>query len=314
MIRRPDVLPDRRHRRVPRRLRGPRPAVRRAACGPSSGGCCGGSRDADRRRPRAGHGRRARRRHPRRPACLRRPRRCCEGSTSTLGPGEFVALLGRSGSGKSTLLRVLAGLDGGAEGDVLVPERALGGVPGPPPAAVGHASSTTWCSASTGPTPTPGAGGPLAEVGLAGHEDDWPKTLSGGEAQRAALARALVRDPELLLLDEPFGALDALTRIRMHALVQRAVRPSPPGGAARHPRRRRGGPARRPGARAHRRRHLARRARSSVPGPRRRGHPEFLVPALAPAGRARRRRGRRGRPRRPGPVHRIPSRPQGDQP
>ena len=61
----------------------------------------------------------------------------------------------------------------------------------------------------------------LAEVGLEDHARDWPKTLSGGEAQRVALARALVRSPDLLLLDEPFGALDALTRIRMHVLVQR---------------------------------------------------------------------------------------------
>ncbi len=136
-----------------------------------------------------------------------------------LQPGEFVALLGRSGSGKSTLLRALAGLDPDAEGEIRVPQRrsvvfqdprllpwatvldnVVLGLHGRHAKALGRAV--------------------LAEVGLDGHENDWPKTLSGGEAQRAALARALVRDPQLLLLDEPFGALDALTRVRMHALVQ----------------------------------------------------------------------------------------------
>jgi sulfonate transport system ATP-binding protein len=63
----------------------------------------------------------------------------------------------------------------------------------------------------------------LEEVGLAARADAWPATLSGGESQRVALARAFIRSPRLLLLDEPFGALDALTRIRMHVLLRTLV-------------------------------------------------------------------------------------------
>ncbi len=135
--------------------------------------------------------------------------------------GEFVALLGRSGSGKSTFLRALAGLDPAAEGRIVVPTARS--------VVFQDARLLPWASVLDnvvlgleGRAQDRRAAGraALEEVGLAGHEGDWPKTLSGGEAQRAALARALVRQPKLLLLDEPFGALDALTRIRMHALVQ----------------------------------------------------------------------------------------------
>jgi sulfonate transport system ATP-binding protein len=136
-----------------------------------------------------------------------------------LRPGEFVALLGRSGSGKSTLLRALAGLDRGATGDIVVPSRRSVVFQDP--------RLLPWASVLDNvilglDAAEPGAAGrdALREVGLGGHERDWPKTLSGGEAQRAALARALVRAPQLLLLDEPFGALDALTRIKMHGLVR----------------------------------------------------------------------------------------------
>jgi sulfonate transport system ATP-binding protein len=132
---------------------------------------------------------------------------------------EFVALLGRSGSGKSTLLRAFAGLDDGVEGAIAVPERRSVVFQDPrllPWARV--IDNVTLGQRDAGAHAR--ARSTLAEVGLGGHERDWPKTLSGGEAQRAALARALVREPDLLLLDEPFGALDALTRIRMHALLQ----------------------------------------------------------------------------------------------
>ena len=136
--------------------------------------------------------------------------------------GEFVALLGASGTGKSTVLRALAGLDDGIEGEVFVPERR----------AVMFQDSRLlpWASVLDNvllglPSEDRSAAlAALEEVGLAGHADAWPKTLSGGEAQRASIARALVRKPQLLLLDEPFGALDALTRIKMHALIIRLWR------------------------------------------------------------------------------------------
>ncbi|OAA24533.1 sulfonate transport system ATP-binding protein [Frankia sp. EI5c] len=136
-----------------------------------------------------------------------------------IAAGEFVALLGRSGSGKSTLLRILAGLDTEATGKASVPERDAVVFQDPrllpwarvvDNVALGLRERDARARAAAA----------LAEVGLAGKERAWPGTLSGGEAQRAALARALVRSPGLLLLDEPFGALDALTRIRMHSLLR----------------------------------------------------------------------------------------------
>jgi sulfonate transport system ATP-binding protein len=139
-----------------------------------------------------------------------------------IAAGEFVALIGRSGTGKSTLLRALAGLDRdvAGHGRVEVPDavsvvfqdsrllpwkRVLDNV------VLGLRARD---AADRGRQA-------LAEVGLAGRERAWPYELSGGEQQRVSLARSLVREPQLLLADEPFGALDALTRIRMHALLRK---------------------------------------------------------------------------------------------
>jgi sulfonate transport system ATP-binding protein len=139
-----------------------------------------------------------------------------------IGNGEFVALLGRSGSGKSTLLRALAGLDFEASG--------TGEIEAPANLAVVFQDARLLPWKRVLDNVILGLAGPdaqgrglraLAEVELADRARSWPSELSGGEQQRVALARALVREPALLLADEPFGALDALTRIRMHALVRR---------------------------------------------------------------------------------------------
>ncbi len=135
-----------------------------------------------------------------------------------IAAGEFVALLGRSGSGKTTLLRTLAGLDPPDGQEVVTPGRRA--VVFQDPRLLPW--KRVWRNVALGLTGTGArdrARAALAEVGLGHRLDVWPTTLSGGEAQRAALARALVREPELLLLDEPFASVDALTRIRMHDLV-----------------------------------------------------------------------------------------------
>ncbi|ABW13265.1 ABC transporter related [Parafrankia sp. EAN1pec] len=142
-----------------------------------------------------------------------------DGVDLAIHAGEFVALLGASGSGKTTLLRILAGLEAADDGAVWVPPTHT--VVFQEPRLV--PSQKVWRNVVVGQRGGRGAReaarAALAEVGLAEWADAWPSTLSGGQAQRVALARALVREPRLLLLDEPFAALDALTRIRMRELI-----------------------------------------------------------------------------------------------
>jgi sulfonate transport system ATP-binding protein len=135
-----------------------------------------------------------------------------------IAPGEFVALLGHSGCGKSTLLRILAGLDAEISGEVVVPRKRAVAFQAPRLLPW----KRVWRNVVLGLPGRPDrelAARYLDEVGIAARAAAWPKTLSGGEAQRVSLARALVREPDLLLLDEPFGALDALTRIKAQQLV-----------------------------------------------------------------------------------------------
>jgi sulfonate transport system ATP-binding protein len=141
-----------------------------------------------------------------------------DGLDLDVAPGEFVALLGRSGSGKTTLLRALAGLDPDIEGDL-----RTGGTPA---VVFQDPRLLPWRSVLANVAvglrdadPKARARRAIAEVGLEGREDAWPRQLSGGQRQRVSLARALVREPDIMLLDEPFSALDALTRASAQTLV-----------------------------------------------------------------------------------------------
>lgn len=144
-----------------------------------------------------------------------------------VAPGEFVAIVGRSGCGKSTLLRLVSGLDRPTAGGILLdgePLRKLSRsvrvmFQDPRLLAwkrviqnVGLGLQNNWRER---------AQWALEQVGLKDRANEWPSILSGGQRQRVSLARALVSQPRLLLLDEPLGALDALTRIDMQGLIER---------------------------------------------------------------------------------------------
>ncbi|MCF9019046.1 MULTISPECIES: aliphatic sulfonates ABC transporter ATP-binding protein [Pseudomonas syringae group] len=141
--------------------------------------------------------------------------------------GQFVAVVGRSGCGKSTLLRLLAGLDSPTQGELLAGSAPLGDAREDTRLMFQEARLLPWKkiidNVGLGLTGDWRAQAleALDAVGLAERANEWPAALSGGQKQRVALARALIHKPRLLLLDEPLGALDALTRIEMQQLIEK---------------------------------------------------------------------------------------------
>ncbi len=143
--------------------------------------------------------------------------------------GEIVAILGGSGCGKTTLLRLIAGLDQASGGTISIGEQVLTGTHPSISAVFQEPRLLPWLNTGA----NIGFGGQrlsakdreartaalLDRIGLAGYASRWPRDLSGGQQQRVAIARALIGHPEIMLLDEPFSALDPFTRASLHELV-----------------------------------------------------------------------------------------------
>ena len=158
-------------------------------------------------------------------------RQVLRGLSLDIARGSFVAIVGRSGCGKSTLLRIVAGLEQADAGKLDIGAASCACEERPDICLMFQdARLLPWKNVIDNVrlglprTALPAARAALRDVGLEERAKDWPAALSGGQRQRVALARALVHRPQLLLLDEPLGALDALTRIEMHALIERLWR------------------------------------------------------------------------------------------
>ncbi len=141
--------------------------------------------------------------------------------------GQFIAVVGRSGGGKTTLMRLIAGLDKATGGTVRIGDEEVKSLVPQVRLLFQDARLVPWqrilgnVGIARGPGWQQQAHAALRDVGLGDRGREWPFVLSGGQKQRVALARALVSRPGVLLLDEPFGALDALTRTEMHDLTER---------------------------------------------------------------------------------------------